>query len=313
MAGQLVLIGGPANPPLAEASARALGAPLAACEVTRFPDGEIHVEVHESVRNADVYLLQPTTPPIESHLFQLLLLADACRRGGAERVTAVVPYFGYARQDRRASGREAVGARVVADMMGGVHIDRVVAVDLHTPALEGVFPMPLEQLTAVPRLAEALGPDAEREVVVAPDAGAIKLAERWARRLELPLAAVHKTRIGGGEVQTRGLAGEVRGCRPLVVDDMISTGGTIAGAIAAVLEAGAIPDVVVAVTHALFVGSAGERLRKLPIACTFVTDTVGAEPPPGLNVRTVSVAPLLADAVSRLHEGRSLGGVILHV
>ncbi len=170
-----------------------------------------------------MYLLQPTAPPIETHLLQLLLLADASRRAGAARVTAVIPYFGYARQDRRASGREAVGARVVADMLPTAGIERVVAVDLHTTALEGAFGVPLEHLTATPVLAEALRPPyRERGVVLAPDAGAAKLAERWARVLNVPVAVVHKTRVGGEAVRTQGLAGDVRGRKPLIVDDMIS-------------------------------------------------------------------------------------------
>jgi len=310
---QLVLMAGPANPALAKGIAQALDARLADCEVSRFPDGEIHVQVRETVRDADVYLLQPTTPPIEAHLLQVLLLADACRRGGATRVTGVIPYFGYARQDRRASGREAVGARVIAEMLQGAGIDRVVAVDLHTTALEGVFPVPLEHLTAMPALAAALqSPYRERGVVVAPDAGATKLAERWARLLDLPVAVVHKTRLGGDVVQTRGLAGEVRSRRPLIVDDMISTGGTMAGAIAAVLEAGAVPDVVVAVSHGLFVRPAAERLAPLPITRLFVTDTVAGGDPPGHAVHVVSVAPLLADAIGRLHHGRSMSDLILH-
>ena len=310
---RLVLLRGSANPRLADAVAGALGVSLAGLELSRFPDGEIHVEVRETVRDADVYLVQPTVPPIEGHLLELLLLADACRRGGATRVTALVPYFGYARQDRRATGREAVGARVVAGMLAAIGIDRVVAVDLHSTPLEGVFSTAIEHLTALPALAGALGaPEHPAGVVVSPDAGAIKLAERWGRRLDLPIAVVHKTRLSGGTVRARGVAGEVRGRRPLVVDDMLSTGGTVAGAIGAVLDAGAEPDVTVAVTHGLFVGPVVERLAPLPITRLLVTDTVGSPTPPELPVQQVSVAPLLAEAVTRLHRGRSLSDLILH-
>lgn len=310
---RLVLIGGPANPPLSEAVGGTLGVEPTGCEISRFPDGEIHVELRESVRDADVYLLQPTTPPIEANLLQLLFLADACRRAGAARVTAVVPYFAYARQDRRATGREAVGARVVADMLEGAGIDRVVAVHLHTTALEGVFSVPLEHLTAMPVLAAALG-EARLpvEVVVSPDAGAVKLAERWGRALDLPVAVAHKTRVGGEVVRTHGVIGEVRSRRPLIVDDMISTGGTLAGAITAVLDAGAVPDVVIVATHGLFVGPAVDRLAALPVSRLLVTDTVAGVNTGGLPVQRVSVAPLLADAILRLHDGRSLGDLILH-
>jgi ribose-phosphate pyrophosphokinase len=311
---RLILLAGLGNPPLAQGVARALGVALADCELSRFPDGEMHVDVRETVRDADVYLLQPTVPPIEANLLQLLLLADACRRGGARRVTAVVPYFGYARQDRRATGREAVGARVIADTLRSAGIDRVVTVHLHTAGLEAVFSIPLEHLTAMPVLTTALDllPEAPG-VVVAPDAGAIKLAQHWARVLNIPVAVVHKIRVGGEIVKTHGLAGEVRNLRPLIVDDMISTGGTVAAAITVLLEAGAVPEVVVAATHGLFVGSAVERLALLPIRQLLTTDTVSETVPADLPVRRVSVAPLLADAITRLHRGRSLNDLILHV
>jgi ribose-phosphate pyrophosphokinase len=274
----------------------------------------MHVDVRETVRDADVYLLQPTVPPIEANLLQLLLLADACRRGGAMRVTAVVPYFGYARQDRRATGREAVGARVIAEMVRSVGIDRLVAVHLHTAGLEAVFSIPLEHLTAMPVLSTALASLPQSPgVVVAPDAGAIKLAQHWARVLDIPAAVVHKIRVGGDIVETHGLTGEVRGRRPLIVDDMISTGGTVAAAIEVLLDAGAVPEVVVAATHGLFVGSAAKRLGTLPITHLLVTDTVSDAAPEDLAVQRVSVAPLLADAITRLHRGRSLSDLILHV
>ena len=311
---RLSLLAGLGNLPLAQGVARALGVALADCELSRFPDGEMHVEVRETVRDADVYLLQPTVPPIEANLLQLLLLADACRRSGATRVTAVMPYFGYARQDRRATGREAVGARVIAETLRSAGIDRVVAVHLHTAGLEAVFSIPLEHLSAMPVLSAALGSLPHGPgVVVAPDAGAIKLAQHWARVLNIPAAVVHKIRVGGDMVETHGLAGEVRGLRPLIVDDMVTTGGTVAAAIAVLLEAGAVPEVMVAATHGLFVGSAVERLAALPITYLLVTDTVSNTAPVDLPVQRVSVAPLLADAITRLHRGRSLSDLILHV
>jgi ribose-phosphate pyrophosphokinase len=311
---RLILLAGLGNPPLGRAIARALGVSLADCELSRFPDGEMHVDVRGSVRDGDVYLLQPTTPPIEANLLQLLLLADACRRAGAMRVTAVMPYFGYARQDRRATGREAVGSHVIAEMLRGAEIDRVVAVHLHSAGLEAMFPMPLEHLTALPALSAAVASLPQKPgVVVAPDAGAIKLAHDWARVMKIPAAVVHKIRVGGDIVETHGLAGEVRGLRPLIVDDMISTGGTLAAAIAVLLEAGALPEVMVAATHGLFVGSVVERLATLPITHLLVTDTVSDTAPADLAVQRVTVAPLIADAITRLHRGRSLSDLIIHV
>jgi ribose-phosphate pyrophosphokinase len=309
----LVLLAGTSNPALAAAIAARLDLPLAEREASRFPDGEMHVEIRTSVRGCDVYLLQSAGPPAEEHLFQLLLLADACRRAGASRLTAVVPYLGYARQDRRATGREPVGARVVADLLAAGGIQRTVAIDLHSTALEGVFGMPLEHLTAVPLLCEALRPALGAEaVLVAPDLGATKLAERYARVLGLPVALVHKRRLSGERVTVRGVTGDVRGRAPVVVDDMITTAGTMEAAIGAVLDAGARPEVIVAATHGLLVGGAAERLGPLPITRIVTTDSVAAPEAGALPYERVPLAPLLADAIGRLHDDRSLSELIVH-
>ena len=217
---------------LAGAVAGQLELQLGKRDLERFPDGECHVRVLESVRGQDVYFVVSTGPPVEANLVELLLLSDACRRAGAARLTAVIPYFGYARQDRRASGRESVGARLIADLLEAGGLDRVVTIDLHSPALEGFFSLPIEHLTAVPLLAEALGHSGvgANGVVVAPDLGAARLADRYAKLLELPVAIVHKTRISGREVAVHGVSGDVEGRQPLIVDDMISTGGTIEAA-----------------------------------------------------------------------------------
>jgi ribose-phosphate pyrophosphokinase len=308
-----LLFAGSANRPLAEAVAARLGLGLGRCDLARFPDGELHVIVHDSVRGHDVYLLQPTSPPAEAHLLELLLLADACRRAGAARLTAVIPYFGYARQDRRASGREPVAARLVADLLRASGLERVVAVDLHTTTLEGVFSLALEHLSAVPLLVEAVRPwVATNGVVVAPDLGAVRLAERYARALGLPVAVVHKTRLSGEEVTVRSLTGEVRGRVPLIVDDMISTGGTVAAASEALRAAGAQPPVTVAASHALLVGPAVERLRAAGVERLVVTDSVVLPVAPGLPLQVVSLGPLLAEAIERLHCGQSLSHLIVH-
>lgn len=309
----LTVLAGSANSALAEAIAAELGVPLAEREASRFPDGEMHVEIRSSVRGCDVYVVQPTTPPAEEHLFQLLLLADACRRAGAARLTAIMPYVGYARQDRRSTGREPVGARLVPDLLAAGGIQRVVAVDLHSTALEGVFSLPLEHLSAVPLLVNAVRPAVtSRSVIVAPDLGATKLAERYARFLDLPVAFVHKRRITGEDVTVRGVTGDVCDRSPVIIDDMISTAGTVEAAIRSLLEAGCTPPVLVVATHGLFVGPAVERLRELPIGEIVVTDSVAAAPTGELPIRRVSLAPLLAEAVRRLHTDRSLGDLIVH-
>jgi len=309
----LTLFTGTANPVLSRAVADALGVPLSRADVGCFPDGELHVELQETVRGHDVYLLQPTSPPVERHLLELLLLADACRRAGAARITGVVPYFGYARQDRRASGRAAVAARVVAELIDTRGFARMVALDLHSPALEGFFATPLEHLTAVPVLVRALGASRPANgVIVAPDLGAAKLAERYAKALVLPVAIVHKVRASGTDVEVHGITGEVRNRSPIIVDDMISTGGTIAAAAAALIEAGCEPDLSVVASHALLVGPAVGRLRALRLRRLIVSDSVAQPDVQPLRVETASVAPLLSDAISRLHHDRSLNDLLVH-
>jgi ribose-phosphate pyrophosphokinase len=309
----LILFSGSANLPLSEAIAAELRVPLGRRELERFPDGELHVEIHDGVRGEDVYIVQPTGPPVADHLLEVLLLADASRRAGAERLTAVIPYFGYARQDRRAHGREPVGARLVADLLRASGVDRVIGVDMHTSALEGFFSIPLEHLSAVSLLAEAARAYvASRSVVVAPDLGATKLAERYATILRLPVAIVHKTRLSGHQVSVRAITGEVRGLAPLLVDDMISTGGTIAAAEDALLSAGCLPDITVVASHALLVGPAADRLARVPTRRLIATDSLPVAASSALPLEVVSLAALLADAIDRLHTNRSLED-LLHV
>jgi len=309
----LTLLSGCANLSLAERIAQTLGVRLGVVSLHRFPDGELQVAVRDSLRGHDVYLVQPTTPPFEAHFLELLLLADACRRAGAARLTAVVPYFGYARQDRRAGGREPVGARLIADLLWSGGIQRLIAVDLHSPTLEGFFSFPLEHLTAVPALAEAVGTGIGERVVVGPDLGAARLADRYGRALNLPVALVHKTRITGEEVMVRGITGDVRGRAPVIVDDMISTGATIAAAVAALREAGCRPEVTVVASHALLVGSAPARLRALALERLIVTDSVAMPTPSAeLPLHVVSVAPLVAETIGRLHDDRSLADLLVH-
>ncbi len=309
-----VIFVGSANLTLAAAVAECLGLTLGSRALTRFPDSELHIEVQESVRGRDVYLIQPTSPPVHEHLFDLLMLVDACRRAGAARLTAVIPYFGYARQDRRANGRDPVGARLVADMLSTSGVDRVVALDLHGAALEGFFPFPLEHLSAVSLLARASAAAVPAEsVVVAPDLGAVKLAERYARMLHMPIAVVNKTRLSGEEVEAKGIVGDVHGRPILIVDDMITTGGTIVAAVNVVKAAGAVSEVIVAATHGLFVGPAQERLRVLGVKSFIVTDSVALAPDLRLPIKVVSVAPLLAEALRRLNREQSLSDLIAHI
>jgi ribose-phosphate pyrophosphokinase len=301
---RVVLMSGSSHPSLGAAVAQVLDVEQGRCVTARFPDGEHHVEVAEEVRGCDVYLLQPLGPPVDANLMELLLLVDACRRRGAARVTAVVPYLAYARHDRRETGREPLGARVVADLIRVSGVDRLVAVDLHSPAVEGCFNIPVEHLSAMPLLADHLYRTAKPgSVVVSPDLGAVKRAERYAAQLKLPVAVIHKYRTSGSQVQARSITGEVKGCSPILVDDMISTAGTIEAAVNALLEAGCERDITVVATHALLVGSAIERLQRLPIRRLLTTDSVPRPERLPFHVEVVSIAPLLARSIELLRMG----------
>lgn len=309
----LTILAGSSNRSLAEAVAGQLGTTLGSVGIYRFPDGELHLEVQQSIRGDDVFLVQSTSPPVDSNLLELLLLADACRRAGAARLTAVIPYFGYARQDRRATGREPVSARVVADLFQVSGLRRVVAVDLHSPVLEGFFWVPFEHLTAVPTLADTVRPIVtSKSVVVAPDLGAARLADTYAHLLHLPVAIVHKTRVSGEAVSVTGITGAVRGRAPIIVDDMISTGGTIEAATRALLSSGCLPDISVVATHAVLVGTALQRLSSLPVQRLIVSNSV--EQPATLSplIQTVSLGTLLAEAIGRLHRDESLEDLLVH-
>jgi ribose-phosphate pyrophosphokinase len=309
----LAIVAGSGNPALADSIAERLGTRVSRSVLNRFPDSELYVEIDESVRGCDVYVVQPTGPPIDRHLMELLFLADACRRAGAARLTAIIPYFGYARQDRRAKGREAVGGRLIADMLGVARFERIVAVDLHTVSLEGFFSVPLEHLSAVSLLANAIEESVtDKSVIVAPDLGAVKLAERYGELLRRPIAIAHKTRLSGEEVRVRGIVGEVAGRLPIIVDDMISTGGTIEAAAAAMIAAGCLPEITVVASHALLVGPAVRRLSALPLKRIVVTDSLPTPEHGPLALQVVSLAPMLAESVSRLNIGESMTELLSH-
>ncbi|MFZ2177180.1 MAG: ribose-phosphate diphosphokinase [Rhodococcus sp. (in: high G+C Gram-positive bacteria)] len=306
----LRIVSGTANRPLADAIANTLRLGLAGCTVERFPDGELRPTV-ESVRGADVYVVQPTAPPVNERIVELLLLLDACRRAGAARVTAVVPYFGYARQDRRDRAGQAVGARVIADALAAGGADRLVVVDPHTTALEAMCDFPVEMLTAVPVLAAMLmQTTAEGTVVVAPDLGAVKLAEHYASRLHASVAVVRKHRESGSVVHAEELVGDVRERPAIVIDDMISTGSTIETAVRLLLDQGAAPGIVVAATHGPLIEAATGRLRDLHLRRLVVTDTVAQQDtaPP---VHVCSLAPLLGEAIARLHGDQALDDLLI--
>jgi ribose-phosphate pyrophosphokinase len=307
------VLAGSAHPRLAVAVCEQLGLAPARHKIVGYPDGEMRVELLDSARGSDVYVVQPTGPSQEQSLIELLLVADACRRSGARRVTGVVTYMGYARQDRSEKGRESIGARVMADVLSQ-SLDRVLAVDLHDSRLEGFFSIPVEHLTAAPLLARALERFVgDRTVVVAPDLGAAKLAAHYARLLGgVPVAVVHKMRMNGEEVSAEHVIGNVADRNALIVDDMVTTGATLEAAVRVLHDHGSLPSFVFAATHALLVGRAASRLGQLPIRTMTVTDTLPLPNAPGLPLEIVSVAPLLADAIARLSSDRSLEDLRVH-
>jgi ribose-phosphate pyrophosphokinase len=298
---ELSLISGKAHPALATAIGNRLGITAGRCLIEAFPDDELQIKVAEPLLGHDVYLIQPTGPPVGRHLLELLLIADACKLAGAARITAVVPYFGYARQDRRTQGGEPVGAKVMADLIC-TRADRIITVHLHNPAIEGFFARPMEHLFPTHLLADRLKSSMPDDaVLVAPDLGAVKLAQHYADYLDLPVAYVHKERISGERVQVRRIIGDVTDRFPVLVDDMISTGGTMVSAIEALLELECRTPVTLAATHALLAGDAAARLAAQPIGSIIATNSLPQPSEESVPMEIVDIAVLLADAIERVH------------
>jgi len=303
--GEIAVVAGTGNPELAGRICGELRVEPLETRHRSFPDGELDVAVDPAVRNADVYVVQPLGPPVNEHLVELLLLIDACRRSGAARITAVIPYLGYARKDRRTRPGEAVGLGVVADVLRAGRLDRAIVVDPHVAQVDAVFGIPLEVVSAVPLLAAALEPDLHSDaIVVAPDLGAVALAERYADELGVPeTGVVRKTRLSGREVRVTDVVGDGREQQTVVVDDMISTAGTIVAAVEAVREAWSTEKIMAAATHGLLVDGAVDRLEELRLQKLVVSDSLPITHLPEAGV-VVGLAGLLADAVRRLHGGR---------
>src|SRR5215510_4678638 len=274
MAEEFAIFCGNANRKLAQAVARAAGVVVGAATVGRFPDGEVRIEIRETVREKDVFIVQSTSPPVNDHLMELLAFADACRRASASRIFGVIPYFGYARSDKRNGRREPIGARLVADLLQTAGIDHVITIDLHASQIEGFFRIPVDSLSAVSVLCEGIKRVLPAEtVVVSPDDGRLKMAMEYAQHLNTSVVLLHKTRVTGTDTRVTHLVGDVRGRPCLVVDDMISTGGTIAEAVNTLAEAGAAPGTFVAATHGLLLKGARAKLTSGSIADVFITDT----------------------------------------
>lgn len=305
---------GSATPELAQLVAERLGRPLGRRELNHFPDGESHVQILESVRGRDIYILQSTCYPVNEHLMEMLVMIDACRRASADRITAIVPYYGYARQEKKSTGREPITAKLVANLLTTAGANRVVSIDLHSPAIQGFFDIEMIHLTVIPMLANYLRThiDLQNAVLVTPDTGRVKVAEKYANMLNLPLVVMHKRRSGeqGEEVEVSAIVGSVEGKRPIIVDDIIATGSTILTSTKALLDVGALPNITVVVMHGVFSPPAEQNLAIPEITQIVVTDTIPLRITAlGHKTVVISVAQLLAEAILRLHQGRSISAL----
>lgn len=306
---EIVVFSGSAHRSLATAICQGLGVPLSSVELTRFSNDCLQAQLQENCRQRDVYIVQPLSPPTQEHLMELLLMVDAARGASAAQITAVIPYYAYARSDKKDASRLSIGGRLVADLLVAAGVDRVITMTLHAPQVHAFFSVPVDHLTALGVLADHFqGADPATTVVVSPDFGNAKTASQFARLLGVPVAAGSKKRLADDQVVIDAIVGDVAGRKAIVLDDEIATGGSIVELLDRLAEQGCT-EAAVACTHGLFVGKAIERLREHPMITEVVTtDTV---PPPAgwpeLQVRTI--ADLFAQAIERIHAGESVSSL----
>lgn len=308
------LIAGNSNPPLAEAIAAQLKLPLTKAIIRRFADMEIFVEVQENVRGEDVFVIQPTGFPTNDNLMELMIIIDALRRGSARRITAVMPYFGYARQDRKMAPRSPITAKLVANMLTTAGADRVLTIDLHAAQIQGFFDIPVDQLYAAPVFSNDINEkykDAGDLVVVSPDIGGVVRARYLAKKLDVELAIIDKRRVQAGVSEVMNIIGEVKGRTCLLVDDIVDSAGTLCNAALALKEAGAL-RVIAYCSHGVLSGEAVSRVASSALAELVITDSILATDAvtAAPNIRQLSVAPLLAEAISRISAERSVSSLI---
>lgn len=306
---RLMLVAGTAHPALAQAISDEIGVPLANAHVGRFPDGEVDIKLHDDIRGSDVFVLQPTCPPVNDNWIELLLLIDTLRRASAERITAVMPYYGYARKDRKDEGRVPISAKVVANTLVASGASRVVTMDMHAAQIQGFYDIPVDHLYAKPALIGAVRDlGIEDPVVVTPDVGGTKMARAYAKEFGADLAIVDKRRISGSEIAVEHVIGEVEDRNVIIVDDMIATGGSIAEAARIVREKGA-EQIVLAVTHAVLAGQAVEKLDACPADKILITDTIPPKERLPHQAQIVSIAGLFANAIQNIHDCESVSSL----
>ncbi len=308
--GEMKIFCGNANPDLAAKIAAAVGLDLGGAEVTRFSDGEIAVKIQENVRGCDVFVVQPTCAPPNENLMELLIIMDALKRASASRITAVVPYYGYARQDRKDQPRVPITAKLVANLITAAGADRLLTMDLHADQIQGFFDIPVDNLYAAPVFVEDIKKmNLKKLTVVSPDVGGIKSARTFAKRLNCDLAVVDKRRIDARQAEVMNIMGEVKGRNIVVVDDIISTAGSVTEAAKALREKGAL-DIYCYITHPVLSPPALERLEKSPVTMLKVTDTIPLkEESKGCKIEVLTVAKLLAQAILRIHKNESVSSL----
>jgi len=313
---ELKLLCGNANHPLTEEISYALGIDLCDAAVDRFSDGEVRVRIRETVRGADVFVIQPTCPPVNDHLMELLIIIDALRRASARKVIAVIPYYGYARQDRKHTGRVPITARLVANLLETAGADRVLTMDLHVGQIQGFFNIPVDNLQAAPLFANYYrehDADGGKTIIVSPDAGGAVRARLLAERLDLPIAILEKRRSAdGSQVQVVNVIGDVSGKRAVLVDDIVSSGSTLVLAANALLEHGAT-EVHAYCTHGVFSGNALDALAQSPLKKVVVTNTISQEQAEKSDiVEYIPVGEHLAKTIRRIFENKSVSHLFPH-
>lgn len=304
----LRIFAGSAHPQLADEIAQILGVTLGRATTRRLPDSEIHIMIDEVVRDQDIFFIQPCSAPVNDHLMETMLYLDAFRRASAHRVSVVVPYFPYARQERMAQGREAISARVVANMLEWMGVQRVIYVDIHNKAIQGFFNIPVDPLSALPLLADYFRrPEFENSAVVSPDVGRASLAGKYAELLNLPLVVMHKRRTSFSSTQATHVVGDIVGRRPIIIDDIVA-GGSVLKQLDALYEAGAEGRTYFSITHPVLLPTALQRLDEDDrIEKLVVTNTVPV-PPEKVHpkVEVLSIAPLLSEIINKIYRGESI-------
>ena len=302
----MILFGGTAHPALSKRIADFVGQSLGSVIINRFPDGELWVKIVDNIRGRDVYIIQPTSPPPNENLMELLIMVDAAKRASAARITTVIPYFGYARQDRKDQPRVPITAKLVANLLVAAGTDRVLTLDLHAQQIQGFFDIPVDHLYASPIIVNYLRQKSLPDLtIVAADPGGLKMAYAYSQMMEAGLAIVGKNRKSATEVEAVDIVGDVAGRNCLLVDDMITTAGTLCAAADLLDERGA-KSVIAAVTHAVLMDQAMERLQESKLAELVTTDTTPRKELQGFKITTLSVAQLLGEAIMRIHNNQSV-------